>query len=235
MQYSHGQVRTLFDRIAHRYDLLNKVLSAGFDRRWRRRMIDSCRTLRHPRILDLATGTGDVLHAADELDPSASVGVDLSREMLIRARNKLSGVRCTFIEGAAETLPFRPGSFDLVLVAFGVRNFSDRSAGLTEMRRVLRHGGEARILEFSQPSGLFRTVYLPYFRRLLPGVGGLISGSREAYEYLPDTVMDFPSVRDFSHELELAGFSDVRSIPLTRGILTLYSARVADNVTPNPE
>ncbi len=233
MGYSHGEVRNLFERIAHRYDLLNRVLSLGIDQRWRSRIISSCRQFTRARILDVATGTGDVMRAAMDLTPERLVGVDLSRAMLTRVRGKLGGYPYALIEGAAEALPFRDGSFDLVLVAFGVRNFSDRARGLSEIRRVLRPGGGVRILDFSRPEGMFRRVYMPYFQRLLPRVGGLVSGHKDAYAYLPGTVMEFPGAEAFCAELTGAGFTNIRWTHLTAGIVTLHEASVPPDTPEN--
>lgn len=227
MQYTHEQVRLLFDRIAHRYDLLNTLLSLGADQYWRRRVIASCRTLRRPRILDVATGTGDFLQAAADLNPESLTGLDLSRAMLLRAKKKLERSSSCLVEGLAESLPFRDSSFDLVLVGFGVRNFSIRELGLNELRRVLRDGGQLRILDFSRPRGIFRRIYMPYFRRILPKIGGAMSGNTQAYLYLPDTVMDFPEPEAFSIELHHAGFTGIRWDQFTFGIVTHYEATAA--------
>ena len=224
------KVRQLFDAIAHRYDLLNHLLSGGIDFYWRRRAIELIREIRPRRILDVATGTCDFAIAATRLAPERVVGVDISPEMLSRGRAKLArgGLDGTIElrEGAAERLDFPPGSFDAVIVAFGVRNFENLALGLREMQRVLRPGGKALVLEFSLPRRFpFRQIYLIYFRKILPIVGRLISGHEEAYTYLPRTVMEFPEGSEFRRLLSEAGFNDVRESRMTFGIVTAYTGR----------
>lgn len=222
-------VRLLFDSIAHRYDLLNHLLSGGIDLYWRRRAVECLRGLQPNRILDVATGTGDFAIAALQLNPEKIIGVDLSEGMLnlgrekIRRRNLDSAI--ILQTGDAEHLQFGTGSFDAAIVAFGVRNFENLEGGLREMYRVVRPGGRIVILEFSRPAYFpFKQLYLWYFRRLLPLIGRLISKNDEAYQYLPDSVMKFPEGEEFLDILKKNGFSCLEGIRLTFGIVTVYTA-----------
>ena len=226
-------VRSLFDAIAHRYDLLNHLLSGGIDYYWRRRAIEQIREIKPRRILDVATGTGDFAIAAARLGPDQVVGVDISPEMLSRGQAKLvrRGLErlVVLVEGQAEDLAFPTGSFDAVIVAFGVRNFEDLTLGLREMRRVLRGGGAILVLEFSLPRRFpFRQLYLLYFRKILPLIGRLVSGHDDAYAYLHRTVMKFPEGSEFRRLLAGAGFVDVRESRMTFGIVTAYTGRCTD-------
>jgi demethylmenaquinone methyltransferase/2-methoxy-6-polyprenyl-1,4-benzoquinol methylase len=228
--YSKEYVRALFDRIAFRYDLLNHLLSSGFDFYWRAKAVRMLAPGRPQRILDVATGTGDLAIKAASLQPMQIIGIDISVEMLTRARMKVNekklGHLVTLQEGEAEHLSFPDASFDAVTAAFGVRNFSDCEQGLREMRRVLKPGGVAMILEFSQP-GFYplRMLFSFYSRTILPIIGGIISKSREAYEYLPATVDEFPSGEAMLTMLRTAGFTRTESHPLTLGIVSVYLAR----------
>ena len=222
-------VRSLFDSIARRYDLLNHLLSGGIDTYWRRRAINHLRGEPGRRILDVATGTGDFAIAAARLAPREVVGIDIAGEMLAVGRRKLaarglSGV-VTLRKGEAEGLPFADGSFDAVIVAFGVRNFESLEGGLAEMRRVLRAGGKLVVLEFSRPRRFpFRQIYLFYFLNVLPSIGRLLSGNGEAYAYLPASVMVFPEGDEFLSLLLSAGFTRTRAERLTFGIASIYTA-----------
>jgi demethylmenaquinone methyltransferase/2-methoxy-6-polyprenyl-1,4-benzoquinol methylase len=221
-------VRSLFNSIAYRYDLLNHLLSGGIDLYWRRRAIEHLRTLEPKRILDVATGTADFAIAALQLKPSHVVGVDIAGEMLSVGATKLrSRGLDTIIDlqtGEAEQLQFRSGSFDAAIVAFGARNFEDLEKGLGEMHRVLRPGGRIVVLEFSRPGHFpFRQLYFLYFLNILPLVGRLVSKSKDAYTYLPDTVMKFPEGKDFLAILQRAGFMHTVEERLTFGIASIYS------------
>ncbi len=230
-------VRSLFDSIARRYDILNHLLSAGIDAYWRRRAISRLRPWTGGRILDVATGTADFAIAAARLAPREIVGVDIAEEMLALGRKKLSARGLSGLvalrKGEAESLPFPDGSFDGAIVAFGVRNFENLDAGLAEMRRVLRPGGKLLVLEFSRP-GRFpvRQIYMLYFLRVLPFVGRLISGNGEAYAYLPESVMAFPEGAEFLAILQGAGFTNAAAERLTFGIASVYTAETrAENST----
>jgi demethylmenaquinone methyltransferase/2-methoxy-6-polyprenyl-1,4-benzoquinol methylase len=219
-------VRSMFDRIAPRYDLLNRVLSGGTDVRWRRRAVDMLELAPPLRVLDLCSGTADLLIEALRRDPrSGGLGVDLSHGMLVRGRAKLelAGLRgrARLAGGDGERLPVREGVFDAALVAFGIRNVGDPLAALGEVRRALRPGGRFVVLEFSQPPGLFGAAYRLYFRHVLPRIGGLLSDG-SAYAYLPASVERFPSPEGFAGLMREAGFVDVRFRLLTGGIACLH-------------
>ncbi|HCV42596.1 MAG TPA: bifunctional demethylmenaquinone methyltransferase/2-methoxy-6-polyprenyl-1,4-benzoquinol methylase UbiE [Bacteroidetes bacterium] len=223
-----GYVRSLFDSIAYRYDLLNHLLSGGIDFYWRRRAIEHLKNLQPKRILDVATGTADFAIAALRLRPGEVIGVDIAEEMLKagRAKVKKKGLDSliTLQTGEAEKLQFEVGRFDAAIVAFGARNFENLEQGLSEMHRVLRAGGKIVVLEFSRPSHFpFRQLYFFYFRRILPSVGRIVSKSNHAYTYLPDTVMKFPDGDDFLEVLAKTGFSNLLQQRLTFGIATVYA------------
>ena len=220
-------VRSMFDRIAPRYDLLNRLLSGGPDVRWRRRAVDLLELTGPSRVLDLCTGTADLLLEALRRDPRhTGVGVDLSHGMLVRGAAKLegdgTGRRGRLVGGDGERLPVRDGLFDGALVAFGIRNVGDVPAALREVLRSLRPGGRFVVLEFSMPEGLLGTAYRFYFRHVLPRVGGLVSGDGSAYAYLPASVARFPTPEAFGALMEEAGFRDVRWRLLTGGIACLH-------------
>ncbi len=219
----------MFDRIAHRYDLLNRLLSFGRDVAWRKRV--ACHLPDRPNcsVLDLATGTADLLISV--YDHSGRVrqgtGIDMAGKMLSIAREKIA-VRnlqdiLTVAPGDAMNIPFAGGSFDAVMIAFGIRNLTDVPAGLKEMHRVLNDGGRALILEFSLPENRFmRGLYLIYFRYVLPVVGAIISGDRYAYRYLNRTVETFPYGTEFCDLMKDAGFVNVKADRLTFGVATIY-------------
>jgi demethylmenaquinone methyltransferase/2-methoxy-6-polyprenyl-1,4-benzoquinol methylase len=225
---SNSKVRSLFNGIAARYDLLNHVLSGGVDLYWRRKAIAALSDLRPKRILDVATGTADLAIAAMRLAPESVIGVDIAENMLAIGREKITrkglAGTITMKSGEAEQLAFPDGSFDAAIVAFGARNFEDLELGLQEMGRVLRPGGRIVVLEFSRPSGFpFKQLYFFYFRRILPLIGRIVSKDPGAYTYLPDTVMKFPEGENFLGILRMAGFPVVRQERLTFGIATIYT------------
>lgn len=221
-------IRDMFDAIAPRYDLLNRLLSFGIDRRWRRHAVGLLAVPPGGRVLDVATGTGDVaLEIAARTPASVQiVGADFTQGMLLQglvkiARSPHAG-RVHLVNAPCEALPHPDAVFDGVTIAFGIRNVVDREAGLREMQRVLRPGGRVVILEFSTPSNrFFGALYDFYFRRVLPRVGGLLS-RRSAYQYLPDSVLAFPARATFEEMMQNAGFSAVSHRDLTFGIATLY-------------
>lgn len=198
-------VQAMFARIAPRYDLLNRVLSVGIDRRWRARLVRRLGDLKGRSVLDVACGTGDL---SFELAAAGArvVGLDFTREMLLRASAKPGASSVPFLNGDALTLPFDTAAFDAVTIAFGLRNLEDRGRGLAELARVVRPGGTVMVLEFSLPrSPLVAVPYRFYFTRVLPRVGAWVSGDREAYRYLPDTVLAWPRPEELQREMETVG------------------------------
>lgn len=226
-----AHVREMFERIAPRYDLLNHLLSLDVDKLWRRRVASRFRaTLRNPtaRVLDLCCGTGDLALAFRTEAPHGAeiIGSDFVSEMLTRARAKAAaaGAKVTFVEADALSLPFADASFDLVSCSFGFRNLANYERGLAEIFRVLKPGGVSAILEFAEPPGkLFGGIYRFYFRRVLPLIGGMISGSTAAYAYLPSSVSKFPSPEALQAQFEQVGFADAHFKRWTGGIVTLHT------------
>ncbi len=221
-------VRSLFDKIAYRYDLLNHLLSGGVDLYWRRAAVQKLVPLQPKKILDVATGTADFALATLRLSPDEVIGVDISESMLEVGRKKITQKNLThkvrLESGEAEALRFTDGQFDAAIVAFGARNFEFLDKGLSEMNRVLRQGGKIVVLEFSRPRVFpLKQLYFLYFKHILPFVGRMISKDREAYQYLPDTVMKFPEGNDFLDRLRTAGFSSLEEQRLTFGIATIYT------------
>ncbi len=222
----------MFDAIATKYDFLNHLLSAGIDRRWRRRAIRSLALTGRERVLDLCTGTGDLAIAARTARPAAArvVGVDFAAAMLRVARDKLWRRRLadtvTLVRGDATRIPAAGASVDAVTIAFGIRNVENINAACDEISRVLKRGGRLAVLEFSIPTmpGV-RGAYLWYFNHLLPRIGRLVSRHDAAYGYLPASVGAFASPGEFVKILRQSGFIDVSAIPLTMGIVFLYTAR----------
>ncbi|HTS76600.1 MAG TPA: ubiquinone/menaquinone biosynthesis methyltransferase [Bryobacteraceae bacterium] len=216
-------VRGMFGGIAHRYDFLNHLLSFNLDRRWRARMIERVsEILARPevRALDLCCGTGDVLQSMERVTPCATFGSDFCHPMLIEARRK---VKSALFEADALTLPLAAESLDLVTIAFGFRNLANYRRGLEELKRVLKPGGTLAILEFSQPSNrVFGALYGFFSTRVLPRIGGLISGSREAYSYLPESIQKFPGAEDLAAEMRAAGFERVEFERMTGGAVALH-------------
>ncbi len=223
-QSKKEQVRAMFDNIAPRYDLLNHTLSLNVDRLWRRRVVRILRRSRPHRVLDLATGTGDLAIATARALPGVQVlGVDLSERMLETARKKVAACgldgRIVLEQGDGERLAL----VDAATVAFGVRNFGDLEAGLRELARVVKPGGTAVVLEFSRPRNrLFRALYEFYSYRILPRIGGLVSRDRRAYAYLPASVGEFPPPEEFLRLMERAGFRSCRARSQSFGIAQIY-------------
>ncbi len=225
------QVRRIFSTITDRYDFLNHFLSAGRDIVWRRFMARRLRFFRTQRLLDLATGTGDVAIEAARIHPHIQVfGLDFAAPMLEAARPKIRrqglSERISNLQGDALNLPFSDDHFDAVTVAFGIRNMPARARVLQEIKRVLVPGGGLSILEFTTPQGrLFRRFYLFYLNRLLPRLARWFTQNPEAYQYLAESIMRFPYPEDFVREIREASFLEVRKFPLTGGITYLYEAR----------
>jgi len=224
-----ASVATMFNSIAHSYDFLNHFLSLGIDRMWRKKAIRIISgSYKNPKILDVATGTADLSIAAMRADPVSITGIDISEKMLEIGRNKIKrrslSDRIQLIHGDSENIPFEDNSFDVAIVAFGVRNFPDPLKGLSEMTRVVRAGGMVMVLEFSKPSRFpVRHLYYLYFLRILPLIGRIFSGNREAYRYLPESVMQFPDNEKFMNLMNQAGLSQVRQKRLTSGVASIYT------------
>jgi demethylmenaquinone methyltransferase/2-methoxy-6-polyprenyl-1,4-benzoquinol methylase len=233
------RVQEMFAGIAHRYDFLNHFLSASIDRRWRRIAVNKVRELMEtapaqPAIcLDLCSGTGDLalaLHRGLHCDVVAS---DFCHPMLTRANDKVRGLAVRNVEADALNLPFADNSFNALTIAFGLRNLEDPGRGLNEMRRVLKPGGAAVILEFSKPVvPVLKHVFNFYFRHILPKLGAIISGDAEAYQYLPDSVRKFPAQEELAEFMKRAGFRDVGYRNLSGGIAALHWGRLTGSERP---
>ena len=225
-------VRGMFGRVAHRYDLANHLLSANIDKSWRSRTVERVRDiLQRPnaRVMDLACGTGDLLVALEREAGRQLLGSDFCHPMLAGAQTKLARLKLksALLEADALSLPLPDASLDLITIAFGFRNLANYRAGLVEMRRVLRSGGALAILEFTQPPNkAFAALYNWYSRRVLPILGGAISGAPEAYKYLPESVRKFPEAPELATMMGEAGFAPVEWEYLTFGIVALHIGRV---------
>lgn len=226
---SAARIRRMFGEIAPRYDRLNHLLSLGIDRRWRRRTVKLVPPLGAAPILDLCTGTADLALEYLRASPAGTVvvGLDFCRPMLQIAREKVeqvAGGRLQLIEGDATRLPFPDGLFQVVCVAFGLRNVSDTDRGLAEMVRVCQPGGHVAVLEFSMPRWpLIHGLYSWYFHQVLPRVGQWLARNRQsAYNYLPQSVGEFPQREALAQRMQAAGLSQVRYYALSCGVATLY-------------
>ncbi len=220
----------MFDRISKRYDLLNRLLSLRQDVTWRKKLILHLPEKQNLNLLDFATGTADVLLTLSRNGKfEKAVGLDMAEKMLELGRLKIKAKnlnqKINLIPGNALHLPVRDRCMDVVTIAFGIRNIPDVQKSLSEMHRVLKEDGRALILEFSLPGNkLVRNLYLLYFRYVLPGLGGLLSGDRNAYGYLNKSVEKFPYGSAFTELLKNAGFKKISYRPLTFGIATIYQA-----------
>jgi demethylmenaquinone methyltransferase/2-methoxy-6-polyprenyl-1,4-benzoquinol methylase len=220
----------MFDRVSGRYDFLNHLLSFNLDKRWRARTVERVAPVllrKDARVLDLCCGTGDVLLALESKRKAAVLGSDFSHPMLVEAQRKVdaSGAVSPLFEADALSLPLRDASLDLVTIAFGFRNLANYRKGLAELLRILRPGGLAAILEFSQPTNrAFEALYGFFSARILPWVGGLISGSRDAYSYLPESIQRFPGAETLAAEVRAAGFDRVEFERFTGGAVALHLA-----------
>ena len=226
----------MFDRIARRYDTLNRILSLGIDRGWRRRQVAALELEPGHRVLDLATGTADVALEILRQEPSARVlGVDPSSAMLEIGRDKLAASRpsadAELREGSAEELPFEDDSFDGVTIAFGIRNVPNRARALAEMARVTRPGGRIAILELAEPDGGLLAPFARFhIRQVVPRLGALLSGERE-YRYLQSSIAGFPPPPQFAAMMEENGLEVLRVEELTFGVCSLFVARPAEEVS----
>jgi demethylmenaquinone methyltransferase/2-methoxy-6-polyprenyl-1,4-benzoquinol methylase len=224
LPYQHPErIRGMFGSIAPRYDLANHLLSCGVDFYWRKRVAEIVATWQPAKIVDLATGTGDLALALQRKIPAAEIiGADFSEEMLAIAKRK--GVRQTMIADAMR-LPFGDASVDCVTVAFGLRNMEDYGGALREMGRVLKSGGHLLVLEFSLPTmSILRAVYRFYLHRCLPLFGSFLTRKKSAYDYLGDSIEQFPNGDAMSRLMEASGLNHPSAEPLTGGIVTIYTA-----------
>ncbi len=223
------QVADMFNNIAGKYDFLNHTLSMGIDKGWRKKAIAEIKKVNPKKILDVATGTGDLAIAAAKLQPDSIVGLDIAAQMLEVGKDKikdkgLDGM-ITMQVGDSEQLPFDDNAFDAITCAYGVRNFEHLNAGLKEMNRVMRAGGKVAILEFSRPKHFpIKQLYNFYFKYICPLFGKLVSKHDTAYSYLHDSAMVFPEGEELCTILEQCGFKEAKAKPLTFGITTLYTA-----------
>lgn len=222
------QVSNMFNNIARYYDFLNHFLSLGIDKLWRKRVIKELRKSNPRHLLDVATGTADVaITVANNMEVDKVIGLDIAVEMLEIGRKKVSKQNLDqtveLISGDAENLPFEDNTFDAITVAFGVRNFEHLDKGLAEMRRVLKPQGKLIVLEFSKPTLFpFKQLFNFYFSTILPFVGKMTSKDPKAYRYLYESVQAFPDGNAFSSRLDAVGYENIKQIPLTFGISSIY-------------
>jgi demethylmenaquinone methyltransferase/2-methoxy-6-polyprenyl-1,4-benzoquinol methylase len=224
------QVENMFDKIAYRYDFLNRFLSAGIDVGWRKKAIKELVSLHPKQILDVATGTGDFAITSYEiLKPEKITGIDISEGMLEIGRQKIikSGLQnhIELLNGDSEAILYNDNSFDAVTVAFGVRNFENLEKGLSEIKRVLRPGGKLIVLEFTRPSmPVIKQLYGFYMKFITPKIGKIIAKNNDAYQYLNDSVFQFPEKENFIHILNQSAYRNAFYKTLTLGICTIYCA-----------
>ena len=221
------QVAEMFDNISHRYDFLNHFLSLGIDKLWRKKAVKILSAIQPKVILDVATGTGDFAIESLSLKPTEVVGIDISQGMLDKGIVKIKkNGQEDIIElkyGDSEDIPFEDNYFDAITVAFGVRNFENLEKGLSEMKRVLKTGGMAVVLEFSKPKAFpIKQIYNFYFHKVLPGIGKLVSKDASAYTYLPESVEAFPEGKEFEDILKKLGFQYKSTHTLFFGISSIY-------------
>jgi demethylmenaquinone methyltransferase / 2-methoxy-6-polyprenyl-1,4-benzoquinol methylase len=217
-------VHDAFARIADRYVLTNHVLSFGMDILWRKIVTARIKKWQPARLLDVASGTGDLaLEIQDQCPKTEVIASDFCAEMLVHASNR--GITQTVVADALN-LPFRDAEFDVVTVAFGLRNMADYPAGLREMCRVIKPGGRLLILDFSLPNGIMRSPYRLYLHNVLPHFAGWLTGQKDAYEYLGGSIEAFPSGKGMTDLLESCGFSDTLATPITLGVVTIYEGTV---------
>lgn len=221
------QVAEMFDNISHRYDFLNHFLSLGIDKLWRKKAVNILRESQPKLLLDVATGTGDFAIESLSLQPKKIIGIDISKGMLekgrvkIKKRGKEEIIELNY--GDSEDIPFEDNYFDAITVAFGVRNFENLEKGLDEMKRVLKKGGQAVVLEFSKPKSFpIKQIYNLYFHKILPKIGQSISNDSAAYTYLPESVEAFPEGEAFEAILKKVGFTFKKTYPLFFGIASIY-------------
>jgi demethylmenaquinone methyltransferase/2-methoxy-6-polyprenyl-1,4-benzoquinol methylase len=220
-----SNVKQIFDKIAYRYDLLNHVLSFGIDIRWRRKALKLTKMDDNSILLDIACGTGDFAIDAHKMGVRKIFGADFSHNMLQLFSKKSDWIRGKSIQSTAEQIPFKKNSFTNITVAFGVRNFYDIIKGFQSFHEILKINGKATILEFRLPSNpIVRFVYKLYFKKILPFIGGMISGDKNAYQYLPDSVEEFDEKINIPQLLTKVGFKDVKVHSLSLGIVQVVIA-----------
>ena len=224
-----NQIQAMFNAVSPKYDFLNRLLSVGCDRRWRKEAVSEFQPFGNKSFLDVATGTADIPLEMCKRHPKPMqiVGMDFSLSMLKLGNKKISNNNLSkdikLIPGSAENIPFKDQSFDGVITSFGVRNFTDAKKGLQEMHRILKPKGKIVVLEFSFPKNMIlQWLYRYYFEKILPIMGRIISGHKIAYSYLPSSVINFPQGETFKKMLECSGFKNISLKPLTLGIVTLY-------------
>lgn len=205
-------VRAMFARISHRYDLMNRIMTLGQDQVWRRRVVELCALPPGGWMLDVATGTGDIAYEARRLRPDVhAVGVDFTREMMLVGRGKHPALQVPFVQGDALSLPFAASTFDAACSGFLMRNVTNIAQTFAEQRRVVRPGGRVVCLEITQPrNALWRHLFHLYFFHLVPLIGGIVTGAREAYTYLPHSTLPFPDAPDLARIMEQVGLRNVR-------------------------
>lgn len=224
-------ISAMFNNIAGSYDLLNHLLSLGIDKIWRKRLIKHLMSSPPVKVLDLATGTGDI--AIELFRRGVEVtGIDIAQKMLDKANEKCAAERKSatplpmFLLASADEIPFPDNSFDAVTIGFGIRNFENREQSLGEIFRVINNGGQLAILEFASPKNrVWRALYTFYFHNILPVAGKIISKDMSAYTYLPESVSEFPQYDAFCGELRIVGFTSVDFKPLSGGVAVLYTAK----------
>jgi demethylmenaquinone methyltransferase/2-methoxy-6-polyprenyl-1,4-benzoquinol methylase len=227
-----GKISSMFTNIAPRYDLLNRVLSLGIDRRWRKFAVQRLPKTENAHYLDVATGTCDVaIDIVNRIPGSRVTGVDFSDGMLRFGREKVFeaglGSIISLQRGDATALPFADGTFDGSIIAFGIRNVNDYKKGVSEMARVVKKGGRVVVLEFTSiQNPLFRAPYRFYITKILPFIGELVSGKKGAYEYLPSSMIDFPGPDEFARIMESAGLANVKYYSLSFGITAVHTGEV---------
>lgn len=223
-----SQVEDMFDNIAGKYDFLNRLLSMNIDVLWRKKLVKMLKQDNPKHVLDVATGTGDLAIAVHNGTGAEITGLDLSQKMLnvgiekVKKHNLQNSIN--MLKGDAENLPFQDNKFDAVTVAFGVRNFENLNKGLDELRRVVKENGSVYILEFSKVEGFLGSIYMFYFKNVLPRIGKLVSKDNRAYTYLPDSVNAFPFGKKMCSILQERGFRKVTFTKLSLGIATIYKA-----------
>ena len=226
MKEKKERVKSIFDSIARRYDFLNHLLSFGFDFYWRKRALKLTGFTEDASLLDIACGTGDFAIAAKKLGVKKIFGADLSLQMLNLFKQKEQWAEGNLLQFTAEEMPIKNSSVSNITVAFGVRNFYSIEKGFKSFYRILKEGGKVTILEFQMPKNkFFKMLYKFYFKKTLPVVGGIISGNREAYDYLPSSVEEFDEKIIVTEKLKEAGFGKINAYPLTLGIVQVIIAQ----------